>query len=79
MTSFLEELKRRNVVKVAVAYAIVGIFALSGDVEATVRELDAHLAAGSAWSIEGLLPDPRFDRVRDDPRFQALVERHRRQ
>lgn len=60
-------------------YAIIGVFAPSGDVDATVAELDAHLTAGSRWSIEGLLPDPRFDPVRDDPRFQALVERHRRQ
>ena len=43
--------------------AIIRVFAPSGDVEATVAELDAHLAAGSRWTIEGLLPDPRFDPV----------------
>lgn len=58
--------------------AIRGVFAPLGDVEATVEELDPHLGVGSSWSIEGLLPDPRFDPVREDPRFQALVERYRR-
>ena len=50
MTSFLGELKRRNVVKVAVGYA-----------------------------IDGFQPERRFDPVRDDPIFQALVERYRRE
>nr|BBD50159.1 transcriptional regulator [Haliea sp. ETY-M] len=33
---------------------------------------------GMARSIDGLLPDPRLDVVRDNPRFAALVEKHRR-
>jgi len=61
------------------ANAISGVFAPAGDVEAVVAELEVLLTVSSEWSIEGLLPDPRFDSVRDDPRFQALVERHRRQ
>jgi len=61
------------------ANAISGVFAPAGDVEAVVAELEVLLTVSSEWSIEGLLPDPRFDPVRDDPRFQALVERHRRQ
>jgi len=58
---------------------ITGVFAPLGDVEATVAELDVYLSAQAMFTIEGLLPDPRFDPVRDDPRFQALVERYRRQ
>jgi TolB-like protein/Tfp pilus assembly protein PilF len=58
---------------------IVGVLAPLGDVEATVAELDAYLGARSLFTVEGLLPDPRFDPVRDDPRFQALVQRYRRQ
>jgi hypothetical protein len=30
------------------------------------------------WSLEGLLPDPRLDSIRNDTRFAALVEKHRR-
>jgi hypothetical protein len=30
------------------------------------------------WSLEGLLPDPRLDSIHNDPRFSALVEKHRR-
>ena len=59
--------------------AIVGVFAPAGDVDAVVEELDALLATPSNWAIEGLLPDPRFDPVRDDPRFQAIVEKYQRQ
>ena len=44
-----------------------------------IDELDAYLAAEGVWSIEGLLPDPRLDPVRDYPRFKALVEKYRRQ
>jgi len=43
-----------------------------------INELDAYFASPGAWSIEGILPDPRLDPVRDDPRFRALVEKYRR-
>jgi TolB-like protein/DNA-binding winged helix-turn-helix (wHTH) protein/Tfp pilus assembly protein PilF len=59
--------------------AAVRVFAPLGEVEATVAALDECLSAPGVWySIEGLLPDPRLDAVRDDPRFQELVERHLR-
>ena len=57
----------------------VMVFAAADDSDAAIEELDAYLGAPGWWSIEGLLPDPRLDPIRDDPRFQALVEKYRRQ
>jgi hypothetical protein len=51
----------------------------AGATDAAIDELDAYLEAPGRWSIEGLLPDPRLDPIRDDPRFLALVEKYRRQ
>lgn len=56
--------------------AIVRVFASAGAVEDATRELDDYLSNEGEWSIEGLLPDPRFNGIREDPRFVALVERH---
>jgi tetratricopeptide (TPR) repeat protein len=33
---------------------------------------------GGGFTIEGLLPDPRFDPIRNDPRFIELVDKFRR-
>src|SRR5881392_1977293 len=124
--NFLSELKRRNVYKVAVAYAVVGwllvqmvagawyqgllgyAYAISGDrpkAEQILRELeqmakrqyvsttafaDIHLGLGEKekaldWLEKSyqdqesacwyLKVDPIYDRVRNEPRFQALVQR----
>ncbi len=58
--------------------AIVRVFLLAGDFDSALEELDDYLSSPGFWSIEGLLPDPRFDPIRDDPRFQMLVEKYRR-
>jgi len=55
------------------------LFVAAGDYASAIKELDAYLSAPGQWSIEGLLPDPRLDPIRDDPRFQAVAENHRRQ
>ena len=54
------------------------IFAAAGDNDAAIEQLDRYLGAPAFWSIEGLLPDPRLDPIRDEPRFEALVQEYRR-
>ena len=54
------------------------VLAVAGDDDATLAALDEYLSGPGHWSIEGLLPDPNLDNIRDDPRFQALVEKYRR-
>lgn len=50
----------------------------AGDHDAAIEELDIYLAGLGQCSVEGLLPDPRFDPIRDDPRFQGLAEKYGR-
>ena len=47
-------------------------------VDLAVAELDRYLSAPGSWAIEGLLPDPRLDPIRDEKPFRALVEKHKR-
>jgi serine/threonine-protein kinase len=58
--------------------AVRNVFAIIQDDERVLENLDDYQSKPGEWSIEGLLPDPRFDFIRDDPRFVALVEKYRR-
>ena len=58
---------------------IAGVYAPAGDVEILLTELDEYLTSAGFYSIEAFLQNPSFDAVRNDPRFQELVERYRRQ
>ena len=54
------------------------VIAAAGDSDTAIEELDAYLSSPGYWSIEGILPDPRLDPIRDDTRFDALVEKYSR-
>jgi TolB-like protein/cytochrome c-type biogenesis protein CcmH/NrfG len=57
--------------------ALVRVFAPAGEAAAAAEALDAYLSAPGAWSVDGVLADPRLDPVREDARFRATVEKHR--
>lgn len=57
--------------------AIVRVFVPAGAHDLAIRELEAYLSTrGASWSLKGLLPDPRFDAIRDMPEFAALEQRY---
>jgi hypothetical protein len=52
------------------------IFSQSGAVEAALPEIE-ELLTGPSWvSVHNLRLDPRWDPIRTDPRFQALLKKH---
>jgi len=54
--------------------------AFSADTAAVIDAVDSYLSLPMKfWSIHGLILDPAFDRHLDDPAFQALIARHRRE
>ncbi|HKE85342.1 MAG TPA: protein kinase [Vicinamibacterales bacterium] len=56
------------------SYAIGAIYAGLGDRERALSALEAAYGERSHWLV-WLKRDPRWDQIRDDPRFQALVRR----
>ena len=55
--------------------SLVWIYAMLGEQDAAMDQLEDYLALPIRWSVQALLRDPRFDPLRDHPRFQALLER----
>jgi serine/threonine-protein kinase len=60
-----------------VAHRRAKILAQAGEVDAALDEIERVLA-GPSWhfSVHTLRLDPRWDPIRDDPRFQALLEKY---
>jgi serine/threonine-protein kinase len=52
------------------------ILAQAGIVDDALRYLEPLLAGPSYTSVHQLQLDPRYDPIRDDPRFQALLEKY---
>lgn len=59
--------------------AVRRVFIRAGAIDEALAQLDEYLGArGASWTIEGLLPDPRLDPIREQRAFVSLVEKHRR-
>ncbi|UCC83800.1 MAG: protein kinase [Gemmatimonadota bacterium] len=56
--------------------ALVRIYAMLGEQDAAIDQLESYLALPRRWSVQAALRDPRFDPLRDHPRFQALLDSH---
>ncbi|MFC1661359.1 tetratricopeptide repeat protein [Gemmatimonadota bacterium] len=56
--------------------AVALIFTQVGPTGEALREIELLLEGPSMTSVHTLRLDPRFDAIRDDPRFQALLERY---
>ena len=52
------------------------IFAQAGLVDEALAELEPLLAGPSITNVHMVRLDPRYDPIRDNPRFQALLEKY---
>ena len=57
-------------------FGIAGVYAKLGDAEATVATLEEVLSQKCAGKTVNTLRFAEWDRVRDDPRFQALLKKY---
>ncbi len=70
----LPYLKRDLILRGRTVRALVWIYAMLGEHDAAIDELESYLALPSKWSVQADLRDPRFDPLRDHPRFQGLLD-----
>jgi len=64
-----QELKREVALRVLVPL---------GETDRAIALLDDYLSSpGGSWTIQAVIAGPWLDPIRDDPRYQAFVERHR--
>jgi tetratricopeptide (TPR) repeat protein len=59
-------------------WLVLEVFIPGRDYALATDQLDEYLSRPGNWSIEGLLPHPRYDPIRHDARFIAVVAKHRR-
>jgi tetratricopeptide (TPR) repeat protein len=55
---------------------LAAIYARFGEVDAAVEQFDRYLSVPAPESVRSILLDRLVDPVRDDPRFQALLEKY---
>ena len=70
----LEELKAARSHRVVSAWGIAALHAALGDIDEAFRWLDVAVEEG-ATGLVFLRVHPRLDRIRQDPRYQALLRR----
>ncbi len=69
--NFFAELKRRNVYKVAVAYAVIAAWTGEKDLACEQLAIATRLPGSLSYGQLKLLP--YWDPLRDDPRFEKIV------
>lgn len=58
--------------------AAAQLFAGAEEIDRAVAELDRYLAAPGSCSVKYAAKIPRFDPIRDDPKFKTLVAKYER-
>ena len=70
----LEQILQKHQANVSLAYYVAGAYASLGRSDEAFAALDQALVARSNWLIY-LRLDPRFDSLRQDPRFVELLKK----
>ncbi len=57
----------------------ISVYAAIGDLARTVNALDVYLSRPGLYSAEGIAKGPSFDAIRDEPEFQAVIAKYKKQ
>jgi TolB-like protein len=55
---------------------VAEVYCIVGENSRAIELLDGLLSRPSAVTVQGLKVNPVWDRIRDDPRFKALIDKH---
>jgi serine/threonine-protein kinase len=61
---------------VGAVWALAAVYTMVGEQDAAIDQLEYLLAIPSWWSAWDLRLDPRWDPLRDHPRFQEILEKY---